>query len=65
MEKCTENGAMRVISAAVKCANDLRIQLWFCGVKTARNVECHSDFDTQAKPITIPEKNFKTDFSVH
>ena len=55
----------RVISAAIKCVHDLRVQLWFCGVKSVQNVECCSDYEAQAKPITIPKKKFKTDFSVH
>ena len=28
-------------------------------------MECHFDYEAQAKPITIPETKFKTDFSVH
>ena len=63
--KCTENGAQRVISAAIKCANVLQVQIWFCGVKRIWNVECHSDYEDLAKPIIVPEKKFKTNFSVH
>jgi hypothetical protein len=33
VEMCTKNGAQRVISAVIERANDLQVELWFCGVK--------------------------------
>ena len=32
VEKCIQNGAQRLFSAAIEFANDLRAEFWFLGV---------------------------------